>query len=75
LVVSAVNIAQSLTETQAQVTTSSTFRDLGLDSLDTVEMVMAMEEEFSVEIPDDDADRIYGVEDAVEYFANHPHAT
>jgi NADH dehydrogenase (ubiquinone) 1 alpha/beta subcomplex 1, acyl-carrier protein len=57
------------------VTTSSTFSDLGLDSLDTVEVVMAMEEEFSIEIPDDDADKIHSIEDAVDYFANHPHAT
>ena len=57
-----------------QVSTSSTFKDLGLDSLDTVEVVMAMEEEFSVEISDDDADSIHSIEQAVEYFVNHPHA-
>lgn len=57
-----------------QVSTSSTFKQLGLDSLDTVELVMALEEEFSVEIPDDDADGIHTVENAVEYFSNHPHA-
>lgn len=57
-----------------QVSTSSSFKDLGLDSLDTVELVMAMEEEFGIEIPDDDADSIHSVENAVEYFANHPHA-
>lgn len=60
--------------TCVQVSTSSTFKDLGLDSLDTVELVMAMEEEFGIEIPDDDADSIVTVESAVEYFANHPHA-
>lgn len=57
-----------------QVSTSSSFHDLGLDSLDTVEIVMAMEEEFAIEIPDEDADKIHSVEDAVDYFANHPHA-
>lgn len=57
-----------------QVSTSSTFKDLGLDSLDTVEVVMAMEEEFSVEISDEDADSIHSIEQAVEYFVNHPHA-
>jgi acyl carrier protein len=56
------------------VSTASSFKDLGLDSLDTVELVMAMEEEFSIEIPDEDADSIQTVEGAVGYFANHPHA-
>lgn len=56
------------------MSTSSSFHDLGLDSLDTVEIVMAMEEEFAIEIPDEDADKIHSVEDAVDYFANHPHA-
>ncbi|KAJ2896874.1 nadh dehydrogenase 1 alpha beta subcomplex 1 [Zalerion maritima] len=48
--------------------------DLGLDSLDTVEVVMAIEEEFSIEIPDKDADKILSVEQAVEYIANQPDA-
>lgn len=50
-----------------QVSTSSSFKELGLDSLDTVEVVMAMEEEFCVEIPDEDADSIQSIEQAVEY--------
>jgi acyl carrier protein len=41
-----------------QVTESASFQDLGLDSLDTVELVMAFEEEFAVEIPDAEADKI-----------------
>lgn len=41
--------------------------DLGADSLDTVEMVMAFEEEFSIEIPDEDAEKIRTVKDAVDY--------
>lgn len=41
--------------------------DLGADSLDTVELVMAFEEEFGIEIPDDDAEKIRTVNDAVEY--------
>lgn len=41
--------------------------DLGLDSLDIVEVVMAMEEEFDIEIPDEDAEGIATVEDAIEY--------
>ncbi|KAJ1923197.1 mitochondrial acyl carrier protein [Coemansia sp. RSA 922] len=42
-------------------------KDLGLDSLDTVEVVMAIEEEFSVEIPDDEADKITSVKGAIDY--------
>ena len=49
-------------------------KDLGLDSLDIVELVMAVEEEFSVEIPDADADKIFSVEDAINYIASHPQA-
>ncbi|KAM0513185.1 hypothetical protein ACHAPE_008031 [Trichoderma viride] len=48
--------------------------DLGLDSLDTVEVVMAIEEEFSIEIPDKDADTIHSVDKAVEYIINQPDA-
>ncbi|MCJ1312124.1 hypothetical protein MMC25_005798 [Agyrium rufum] len=48
--------------------------DLGLDSLDTVEVVMAIEEEFSIEIPDKDADKIHSVDKAVEYILNQPDA-
>ncbi len=54
--------------------TSSFGGDLGLDSLDAVEVVMAFEEEFSVEIPDAEADKIASVADAVEYLAAHPQA-
>lgn len=49
-------------------------KDLGLDSLDVVELVMAFEEEFQVEIPDADADKIFSVDDAVNYIASHPMA-
>ncbi|KAL6876851.1 acyl carrier protein [Trichoderma novae-zelandiae] len=48
--------------------------DLGLDSLDTVEVVMAIEEEFSIEIPDKDADSIHSIDKAVEYILNQPDA-
>ncbi|KAI1371614.1 acyl carrier protein [Hypoxylon crocopeplum] len=48
--------------------------DLGLDSLDTVEVVMAIEEEFSIEIPDKDADAIHSVNQAVEYILSQPDA-
>ena len=54
--------------------TSSFSAALGLDSLDTVEVVMAMEEEFAVEIPDAEADKITSVSEAVEYLANNANA-
>lgn len=41
--------------------------DLGADSLDTVELVMALEEEFGIEIPDEDAEKIITVQDAIDY--------
>ncbi len=59
----------------SQVKPSSAFQsELGLDSLDTVEVVMAFEEEFSIEIPDSEADKILSVSDAIEYLAAHPSA-
>ena len=48
--------------------TSSFIDDLGADSLDTVELVMAFEEEFNIEIPDDAAEKIQTVGDAVKFF-------
>jgi len=48
--------------------------DLGLDSLDAVEVVMAIEDEFAIEIPDAEADRIASISDAVEYIKGHPMA-
>ena len=46
---------------------SSFVDDLGADSLDIVELIMAMEEEFSLEIPDEDAEKLVSVSDAVKY--------
>lgn len=58
-----------------QVTPSADFaKDLGLDSLDTVEVVMAFEDEFAVEIPDAEADRITSVGKAIEYITSNPMA-
>ncbi|CAL3971822.1 unnamed protein product [Diplocarpon coronariae] len=54
--------------------TSHFSNDLGLDSLDTVEVVMAIEEEFSIEIPDKEADAIHSVDKAVEYILAQPDA-
>ena len=57
---------------EAKVTDSASFiDDLGADSLDTVELVMAFEEEFSVEIPDDAAEKIVTVKDATDYIEQH----
>ena len=51
--------------------TSSFIEDLGADSLDIVELVMAMEEEFEVEIPDEEAENIKTVQDAINYVTTH----
>ncbi len=56
----------------AEVTPEAKFiDDLGADSLDTVELVMALEEEFGVEIPDEDAEKITTVRDAIAYIQEH----
>ena len=56
----------------SKVTDSSSFiDDLNADSLDTVDLVMALEEEFSVEIPDDAAEKILTVQDAIDYISKH----
>lgn len=58
-----------------QVTDGANFQtDLGLDSLDTVELVMALEEEFAIEIPDAEADKILSVPEAISYIAANPMA-
>jgi acyl carrier protein len=55
-----------------QVTEEASFiEDLGADSLDTVELVMALEENFDIEIPDEDAEKIKTVKDAVQYIDKH----
>jgi len=53
------------------VAEASFIDDLGADSLDLVELVMAMEEEFDVEIPDEDAENICSVQDAFNYIQQH----
>ncbi|MBR5059497.1 MAG: acyl carrier protein [Clostridia bacterium] len=50
---------------------SSIIEDLGADSLDVVELIMALEENFGVEIPDDDAEKINTIGDIVDYIENH----
>ena len=61
-------IVDQLGVDENQVTASAAFiEDLGADSLDTVELVMALEEEFDVEISDEDAEKISKVQDAIDY--------
>ena len=59
----------------AKVSAAARFKeDLDLDSLDAVEVVMAIEEEFAIEIPDSEADKIMSIADAVAYISAHPMA-
>ena len=61
-------VAEQLGVNEADVKNESSFvNDLGADSLDTVELVMAFEEAFNIEIPDEAAEKIQKVKDAVEY--------
>lgn len=61
-------VAEQLGVKLEQVTSAASFvEDLGADSLDTVELVMALEEEFETEIPDEDAEKITTVQQAIDY--------
>ena len=61
-------IVEQLGVNPEQVTSNASFiEDLGADSLDTVELVMAFEEEFSVEVPDEEAEKLQTVKDVVDY--------
>ncbi|HEQ99285.1 MAG TPA: acyl carrier protein [candidate division Zixibacteria bacterium] len=65
-------IVEQLGVNPEQVTPEATFvDDLGADSLDTVELVMALEEEFDLEIPDEEAEKIGSVKDAINYIESH----
>ncbi|RMF83521.1 MAG: acyl carrier protein [Nitrospinota bacterium] len=65
-------IVEQLGVDEDEVTPEASFiDDLGADSLDTVELVMAFEEEFDIEIPDEDAEKITTVQDAIDYIATH----
>lgn len=65
-------VAEQLGVNEADVKNESSFvDDLGADSLDTVELVMALEEEFECEIPDEEAEKITTVNQAVTYITNH----
>jgi acyl carrier protein len=61
-------VVEQLGVTQEELAPEASFiDDLGADSLDIVELVMAMEEEFDIEIPDDDAEKIQTVKDVISY--------
>jgi acyl carrier protein len=65
-------VAEQLGVNEAEVKNESSFvNDLGADSLDTVELVMALEEEFGCEIPDEDAEKITSVQQAIDYVNAH----
>ncbi|MEQ1773051.1 MAG: acyl carrier protein [Burkholderiales bacterium] len=68
-------VAEQLGVNEADVKNESSFvNDLGADSLDTVELVMALEEEFETEIPDEDAEKITTVQQAIDYVQSHSKA-
>lgn len=68
-------IAKQLGVNEEQVVPAASFiNDLGADSLDTVELVMALEEEFDIEIPDESAEKIKTVGDAINYIKVHAKA-
>ncbi|HLF86673.1 MAG TPA: acyl carrier protein [Nitrospiria bacterium] len=61
-------VSEQLGIEDEEITAESSFvEDLGADSLDTVELVMAFEEEFKIEIPDEDAEKILSVKNAIDY--------
>ncbi|CBL46914.1 Putative acyl carrier protein [gamma proteobacterium HdN1] len=65
-------VAEQLGVKLEEITNDSSFvEDLGADSLDTVELVMALEEEFETEIPDEEAEKITKVQEAIDYVLAH----
>jgi acyl carrier protein len=65
-------IVEQLGVSESEVTGSASFvDDLGADSLDTIELVMAFEEAFGIEIPDEDAEKIRTVQNAIDYVESH----
>ena len=68
-------VVEQLGVSQDQVSTQASFiDDLGADSLDTVELVMAFEEEFGIDIPDEDAEKMVTVNDAIKYLEENSKA-
>ncbi|MEX2489975.1 MAG: acyl carrier protein [Pseudomonadales bacterium] len=65
-------VCEQLGVKEEEVTAEASFvEDLGADSLDTVELVMALEEEFETEIPDEEAEKITTVKEAIDYINSH----
>jgi len=65
-------VCEQLGVKEEEVTSEASFvEDLGADSLDTVELVMALEEEFETEIPDEEAEKITTVKEAIDYIETH----
>ncbi|MBB1487472.1 acyl carrier protein [Oceanospirillum sediminis] len=65
-------VGEQLGVKEEEITNASSFvDDLGADSLDTVELVMALEEEFETEIPDEEAEKITTVQEAIDYVVAH----
>ncbi|MEQ8191675.1 MAG: acyl carrier protein [Candidatus Eremiobacterota bacterium] len=65
-------IVEQLGVDEEEVTLKASFTDdLGADSLDNVELVMALEEEFDIEIPDEEAEKITNVQEAIKYIEEH----
>ncbi|MCX7172771.1 MAG: acyl carrier protein [Rhodocyclaceae bacterium] len=65
-------VAEQLGVNESEIKNESSFvDDLGADSLDTVELVMALEEEFECEIPDEEAEKITNVQQAIDYVNGH----
>jgi acyl carrier protein len=65
-------VAEQLGVEESKITPTARFTDdLNADSLDLVEMIMSLEEEFGVEIPDEDAEKIVAVQDAIDYIDSH----
>ncbi len=65
-------VCEQLGVKEEQATNAASFvEDLGADSLDTVELVMALEEEFELEIPDEEAEKITTIQEAIDYIVAH----
>ena len=65
-------VAEQLGVKEDEVSNEASFvEDLGADSLDTVELVMALEEEFETEIPDEESEKLGSVQDAIDYINSH----
>lgn len=67
-------VFESYAQGSDKLTPTASFQDLGLDSLDAVELMVAVEEEFGIEIPDKESDEIKSVGDAIDYIAAQPEA-